>query len=506
MRSKLIKITALFILLTLAAGPALAREFTIVGPRALGMGGAGVAVANDSSATYWNPASYGFFGKKPAVGAADEYGKRDFSAAISGGFGNQVHEDLGTLLDMISVFDFNNFSGGTITADMVPDFFNLVNELKTFSENDASALTVKFNAGATLQASHFGAGGLFLSEISAKGDLDLVNVGVVLPGGTFTLNDFTNPANYGCPAPCTGGTYLNVSEKTQLDTFLTGLGWTATQRTDFINAVDYGLTQANASGVVIPGDIVTQVENVAAIADTVAGAGGSFADNTSRLLFKGIGVAEVPVSFGFSLTDSIAVGANVKYMRARVYNTAVPVFNTDFSTALDAATNDFKDSSNLGVDLGVLFRAGDAFTMGVLARNVNSPEFDMKTLLPGDTDSITEKPQVRIGLAFKPLDYLTIAVDYDLTENDTTVSENFKSRNLGGGVELDLFKFLRVRGGAYKNTAADDIGIVYTAGAGLNLWVVSIDAGASFSQDATTINGTTIPEEFKAEFALSAFF
>src|SRR5688572_28962794 len=33
-----------------------AVEFTIVGPRAMGMGGAGVAVTTDAPATYWNPA------------------------------------------------------------------------------------------------------------------------------------------------------------------------------------------------------------------------------------------------------------------------------------------------------------------------------------------------------------------------------------------------------------------------------------------------------------------
>lgn len=35
---------------------AMAVEFSIVGPRAVGMGGAGVAVTTDSLATYWNPA------------------------------------------------------------------------------------------------------------------------------------------------------------------------------------------------------------------------------------------------------------------------------------------------------------------------------------------------------------------------------------------------------------------------------------------------------------------
>lgn len=40
----------------IAAGSASAVEFAIVGPRAVGMGGAGVAVTTDALATYWNPA------------------------------------------------------------------------------------------------------------------------------------------------------------------------------------------------------------------------------------------------------------------------------------------------------------------------------------------------------------------------------------------------------------------------------------------------------------------
>lgn len=42
--------------LSLMATPAMAVEFVVVGPRAAGMGGAGVAVTTDAYATYWNPA------------------------------------------------------------------------------------------------------------------------------------------------------------------------------------------------------------------------------------------------------------------------------------------------------------------------------------------------------------------------------------------------------------------------------------------------------------------
>ena len=53
-----IRFQRLFIALALVtpAGSAAAQTFEVVGTRAAGMGGAFVAVADDASATYWNPA------------------------------------------------------------------------------------------------------------------------------------------------------------------------------------------------------------------------------------------------------------------------------------------------------------------------------------------------------------------------------------------------------------------------------------------------------------------
>jgi hypothetical protein len=49
-------LTTFCVLLTLGVGKAAGQTFEMVGERALGMGGAFVAVANDSTATWWNPA------------------------------------------------------------------------------------------------------------------------------------------------------------------------------------------------------------------------------------------------------------------------------------------------------------------------------------------------------------------------------------------------------------------------------------------------------------------
>lgn len=51
-----IRQTLILCLLALIPTQAFAVEFAVVGPRAAGMGGAGVAVTTDALATYWNPA------------------------------------------------------------------------------------------------------------------------------------------------------------------------------------------------------------------------------------------------------------------------------------------------------------------------------------------------------------------------------------------------------------------------------------------------------------------
>jgi hypothetical protein len=51
-----VRLALLCVLPTLFAVPARAQIVESVGSRALGMGGAFVAVASDSSATWWNPA------------------------------------------------------------------------------------------------------------------------------------------------------------------------------------------------------------------------------------------------------------------------------------------------------------------------------------------------------------------------------------------------------------------------------------------------------------------
>jgi len=201
-------------------------------------------------------------------------------------------------------------------------------------------------------------------------------------------------------------------------------------------------------------------------------------------------------------------------MKGRTYDTEVPAFDKDFSDLLDDARDNYEDSTAFGVDLAALYRVGD-LRIGIVGRNLNRPKFDVKRYTydfvnnqynSPTSDEITEEPQVRAGIAYKPLPILTLAADYDLTENDTTVSNDYKSRNIAVGAELDLLKFLKLRAGMYKNLSESDMGNIYTAGLGLNLYLFNLDAGVSWASEKATIDDEDYPKEVRGEVALSMLF
>lgn len=479
--------------------PASAREWAIIGPRALGMGGANVAVANDMTASYWNPAAFGFFtGEDEDDG---DYAKRDWSSSVSVGVGVSIHERLGELLDEISNYDFDALGGGVIPAESVDDYIQLLSALKQFDENENRAIKISADMQFGIQAGHLGIGGMALMEMSAKGDIDTVNIVPDTAGNIIA--ELATPGNFSTANNATADYFTQTIYDELIATIAALDGWSTTQAEDFVDAVDNGLDTLPPE--TIPADIATDILNVAQLADATA-TGDSFENNQSELLFKGVFVTEFPITYGYPITEDLAVGGNVKFMKARTYNIGIEIFDTDFGDALDDAQDDYMESTNFGVDLGMLYRVGDGLMVGLVGRNLNSPKFDMKKILPSDNGSIEEKPQLRAGVCYKPISSLILAADCDLTKNDTTISGSYKSRNLSLGAEFNFFEFLRLRAGVYKNLAESDIGLVYTAGLGLNFWLFNLDAGVSVASETEAFDETDIPKEVRAEMAVSMLF
>ena len=113
-------------------GQTLAVEFVTVGPRAMGMGGAGVAVTTDSLATYWNPAGLAM--------------TQTVDIRIQGGA--QAIDRLG-LAD--AVHDFENFNVNDTSAGNLARAQDIANRINrpgaTASLNGSAGLYIKGHLG-----------------------------------------------------------------------------------------------------------------------------------------------------------------------------------------------------------------------------------------------------------------------------------------------------------------------------------------------------------------------
>lgn len=524
-RNTLFTMTA--ISLIIASKEALAMDTFVMNSRAAGMGGAGIACSTDANAQYYNPAAFGFFSKKPEVAdkladpqlsgltkdgeenstglvatnedseatklpdvAAEEevepeltgLATKDWGLDINAGAGARIHGEIGDLLDTLADVDYDALSNSGIQTE--EDIQNLIAISKSLSviDDDRNAFSAHMAGNAAVRVGHVGVGVYGMAEASARVlDLDTANLGIDAVDATDLSSDIV-AANTTVDTT----TYVfQVFSTTQQDQLTAaGLSLDAVKILDSM-AADEGVTTEEAAEVV---DILEEVTTQSGTATTLDA-------NTTVLVAQGFGVMEVPVSYGYALNDYISIGGNLKYMQGRVYGTTVLVFDDDNSEALDNIDSNYSESSSFGIDLGLMGRYG-MFQYGLVLRNLNSPEFDGFTdPLSGYVfEDVKIKPQAAAGMALLPFENLTLAVDFDLTSNKTNLT-NYETRFVRAGLEWDVFKVLALRVGAYSNMAEDDIGLVYTAGLGLNMWAVRLDVAGAYADEKINFDGDEVPAE-----------
>lgn len=151
--------------LPLMATPAMAVEFAIVGSRAAGMGGAGVAVTTDAYATYWNPAGLAMV--------------KSMDIRIQG---------TGQVTDRMGIFnaldDLNDFNPNDTSSANQAKAQNIANEINqpgaTISAVGAAGLYVK---------GHFGehAFGFNVSDVATAGAFVNTPLQVTTSGGQTNI-------------------------------------------------------------------------------------------------------------------------------------------------------------------------------------------------------------------------------------------------------------------------------------------------------------------------------
>src|SRR3990170_6387997 len=356
----------------LAPAMAQAVQFSIVGPRALGMGGANVAAVNDSTAVYWNPA------------ALADFKKVDIRVPVSVG----LHDHVGLKDTMDRINDLNALVQAGNTA-AINETINLLNDLN------------KPNTGADIDAS----AGLLVSIPFSKSAIAFSALGLGYAGlypTIDTVNMNSTPA--ACPS-----TFVGCNNST-----VTGIG------------------------------IVT---------------------------------VEPAFSFATQLNEKLYIGANAKMITASTYIHSQFISSGDFSTFTDNLDNSETTSNKAAVDAGILFAPIKSFNIGLVGRNLNSPEF---SILGGKLEL---ERQYRAGVAWKPYKNVTFSADYDLSKNET-LTPGYEDQTVAAGVELTLPReIMSFRGGLYKNTADSDSNVVYTAGFGFRIFYLRVDLAGAYDFD-----------------------
>jgi hypothetical protein len=295
---------------------------------------------------------------------------------------------------------------------------------------------------------------LFIATPASAQTFETVGIRALGMGGAFVAVADDASATWWNPAGLGTGAYVNaILERTRAETVpgrdTPTAGLTGASRdtvTDFSVAfpalgISYYRVQQTAVG----------PAGAAADGSSVPGAVASL--RTSQLGF----------TFLQSLLPGVVVGSTLKYVRGTV--ASLPGTLGDSATqALDRG--DAADGQTTGafdLDLGAMGAFGPLH-LGITARNVRQPEFDM----PGGGTPVALKRQIRIGAAVAPqlsgrglIDAFTVAVDDDLTRSITVLGER---RHLAAGAEAWLLnRHVGVRGGIRINTLGERLPIA-TAG------------------------------------------
>ena len=214
------------------------------------------------------------------------------------------------------------------------------------------------------------------------------------------------------------------------------------------------------------------------------------------LNINGIALAEVPIGYAHTfnfLNSQLSIGVGIKYMRGTTYKTKIKIDSNEDELKNYLNSNP-KISSAIGVDLGVLLTISK-INIGLVGKYLNSPEFQYY-----DGNKYKIKPMLRGGIGIDLTNWLNIAVDIDLTKNDTSI-KNYKSQYIGGGIDFHR-SWLSIRAGLMQNILQKEEGTIITAGLGFGLKWFQLDLSLEASTKQGKFKNVGISRYTKLNLAL----
>jgi len=410
-----------------------AGEFHALGGNSISMGGAGVASASGSLAGYYNPA---LLTQKKGV---------EFSIGVGLGIReSNIGEQINTISNMKlnDVIDriANNAQEGTpkLGQNNPEDTRNIVKAQDILRDiGDENGISIMPTAHLGVQYDNMAIGLYLTSDIAVSANIDKEHLALsVKEDGNYFLYDASLDE------------YSIIDE----DTY---------RQSSLEYALDNKLTTIKVTGLVL---------------------------------------TEVPVSYAHAFDmpmGELSVGGSLKLMHGTTYSQMLDIDDED-ATDEDSLKENKEDSDNIGLDLGVLLKptAVPKLTLGLVAKNINAPAFDI-----ADGGEIKADVQVRTGVQYTLSDSIEFAGDLDLTTNKTLIN-GYDSQMIGGGVNFHPVSWFALRGGLMQNLANSNEGLVYTAGIALGLQQFQLDISAQMSSNTGEYDGESIPKYAKVNVAL----
>lgn len=439
-----------------AADAAQAGEWQLIGSRYQGMGGAGVAVVDDSLALYWNPGALAF-----ARG-------RDFALPL--GVSVSAEGDVMREIDALDAFarDLRTIrrkiqNGDPLSSSDKSTVLQLVaRDIPLFREDD-EAFMPRAHTGLLGREGRFAFGVLSDGESVIAPFFDEIDFGLSgAPTAAARIADFVGAGADHSAELTPAGQSLADEIADDFRAFTsTGLEQDQAEELVFL-AESEGLNTREGS---VRDGLRRSAQTTASSATSIV------SENVSGAAAITLVTAETTLAYGHPFFEKIGIGGAVRYIYGNTFVDYTTFYEVDSVRDLISETLEFnnrQDGHDFAVDLGLLVKPLDWLRIGVVVRNLNEPDF--KVDLPNEIRSELRdagialeryeiERQARLGFAVDPFPWWTLALDIDLTKNRNKYVPGFESRLLSLGTEFRLAYrrlTLALRGGSFMNVGDDE--------------------------------------------------
>ncbi|USD62841.1 conjugal transfer protein TraF [Vibrio sp. SCSIO 43140] len=198
----------------------------------------------------------------------------------------------------------------------------------------------------------------------------------------------------------------------------------------------------------------------------------------SEVQMQAFASAELGLALGknFVIADQdVSFGITPKFQKLRTYALIASVQDFDADNAEDSMV----EKSAFNFDLGAAWHY-ENWRLGLSVRDIIQQEIDVKTHDGTKIDSYKLNPMATIGSAYNG-DFVTVAVDIELTKQERFANLNDETQYLRFGIEGNAWDWAQLRAG-YEIDMQDNADSAITAGIGLSPFdVVSLDIAGNYA-------------------------